>query len=162
MVPSLRKAALIALMPVVALSLLGACSEGDNDDASPIAGSTAPLGDIQPQPQPVQALDTATTEPENELIEVTVRGAAYNGNNLEIPLGQATTIRVENQDGQPHNLRIAGVDGQYGTEDDAVTNPETISGGEQGEVIFAPQVPGAYTFRCDFYPGSMGGRITVE
>jgi plastocyanin len=160
-VVSLRKAALIG-PALLALTFLIACSDEGDGDAVGTRESAAPAGAIQPQPEPVQTLDAIVTEATDGTIGISARTAAYHGNNLRIAVGQATTIRVDNGDAQPHNLRIAGVDGQYDTEDDAVTTPETIAGGEQGEVVFAPQVPGAYTFRCDFHPGSMGGRINVE
>ena len=39
---------------------------------------------------------------------------------------------------------------------------DAFYGGETGELIFSPLVPGAYSFRCDFHPDQMGGRIEVQ
>ena len=77
-------------------------------------------------------------------------------------LGETVTIRLTNGDSVPHNLRIAGPDGQYETEDDAVTEPDQVNAGGSGELSFAPQIAGAYTFRCDFHPTQMGGQVVVE
>lgn len=93
---------------------------------------------------------------------MTAENVAFVGNRLSIPRGEAVTIGVTNRDGVSHNLRIAGPDGEFETEDDAVTAPETINRGEAGELTFAPPLAGEYTFRCDFHPLTMGGVIVVE
>ncbi len=59
-------------------------------------------------------------------------------------------------------MSIAGLDGEYETQDDAVTDPEALQPGESGELTFVPQVAGNYTFRCDFHPANMGGQIEVS
>lgn len=153
-----------ALVLGALLALAAACGDGEDAgaDQTPADGGASPLGQLQAQPQPVQALDPRLTEPQNGLIEVTERDIAFAPNKLKIPLGQAVTIRVVNGDPVEHNLRLAGVDGRYDTEDDAVTEPPTIAAGARGELIFSPQIPGAYTFRCDFHPSRMGGQIVVE
>lgn len=163
------------IITVVLLSLLAfaACS-GDDDDSrgdSVDPTATAPAdGDggtpqgpqLQEQPEPPQELAASTTEPADGAIEVTISGSAFENNNLAVPVGQPVTIRVVNGDLVTHNLRIAGLDGQYETEDDAVTAPDAISGGETGELGFSPPVAGAYTFRCDFHLTEMGGQITAQ
>ncbi|MFQ5472777.1 MAG: plastocyanin/azurin family copper-binding protein, partial [Dehalococcoidia bacterium] len=82
--------------------------------------------------------------------------------NIQIPLGEPILIRATNSDLVVHNLRLAGLDGQFMTEDDAVTDPDTIAAGNGGELTFAPPIAGAYTFRCDFHPETMGGLIVVQ
>jgi len=75
-----------------------------------------------------------------------------------------TETRLEWRDGELLEvaLRIAGLDGQFDTEDDAVANPSQIEGGGGvGELTFAPLAAGAYSFRCDFHPTTMGGQIVV-
>ena len=81
---------------------------------------------------------------------------------MAVAVGEDVTIRVTNRDQLTHNLRLAGLDGQYDTEDDAVTEPDFIINGATGDLDFAPAIPGAYTFHCDFHPGSMGGQILVQ
>lgn len=155
--------ALVVLSAVAAL-WTSACG-GGGDDAAGGAAKIGPAPSIaapQRQPEPVQALDSQLTEPVDGVIEVEVSGARYLRNQLHIPAGQAVTIRVINRDSQPHNLRVAGLDGDYQTEDDAVTEPPAIDGNGTGELKFAPPVPGRYTFHCDFHPGTMGGQIVVD
>ena len=157
-----------AALAILAVSLLGAvvlaaCGDGDSNGGGNGTIDRVPtVGALQEQPQPVQALDEEATEPEDGVLEVQIEGAIFLHNRLSAPVGQGVTIRVTNNDGQPHNLRLAGLDGQYDTEDDAVTQPATIEGQGAGELNFSPPVPGAYTFRCDFHPGSMGGQIIAE
>jgi plastocyanin len=88
-------------------------------------------------------------------------GLQFEQNYLSTSPGETVTIRLTNEDSVPHNLRIAGVDGQFTTEDDAVTTPEQVDAGQTGELTFAPPTDGVYTFQCDFHPASMGGEIVV-
>jgi plastocyanin len=96
------------------------------------------------------------------VVEVTIEGALFRGNNLRVPFGESVKIDVTNRDAETHNLRIAGFDGEFQTEDDAITAPDPIEANGAGSLDFSPIVTGAYTFRCDYHPGTMGGRVTVE
>lgn len=161
----MRRIALIVSPLLVVMFLVAACSGDDGDDggAATVADtSPTPLATVQNQPEPVQAVAGEPSQPEEGVYEITAENAAFQGNDVELPLGPPAIIRVVNRDQLTHNLRIAGLDGQYDTEDDAVTEPAAIEPGSSGELSFAPAIPGAYTFRCDFHPGSMGGRITVQ
>ena len=159
-----KASALVAavLVPV----LLVAC--GDDKKSDDLATATVaqdtgpgPTARLQPQPSPTQELDAAASQPADETISIDVREAKFGPNRWTVALGEPITIRVTNSDSQQHNLRIAGPDGEYETMDDAVTDPEALSPGESGQLTFAPQVAGNYTFRCDFHPASMGGQIEV-
>jgi plastocyanin len=86
----------------------------------------------------------------------------YSPNNLKVSLGETTTIQIANNGVAVHNLRIAGVDGEWSTDDDVVSDPDLISGGATATVEFTPTVAGTYTFRCDFHPTEQGGVIVVE
>ena len=155
-------AVLLSVLTLVALAACGddESEEGDSPDvASPSAIAAT---SILPQPDPVQALDEGFSEASDGVIQVTIRGAVFRGNKLKVPFGQSAKIDVTNKDEQRHNLRIAGFDGEFQTEDDAVSSPDPIEGAGSGSLEFAPLVPGAYTFRCDYHPGSMGGQIVVE
>lgn len=157
---SYQRLAALTTALVVGVLAAAACSGDGGGDAVPGAGGPS-LGEIQTQPEPVQASGDLV-ESHDGLIEVHISGAQFVQNELGMTAGEPVKIRVLNEDGQPHNLRIAGFDGVFQTEDDAVTAPETIEAGGVGELIFAPPVAGSYTFRCDFHPGSMGGRIVVR
>jgi plastocyanin len=153
-------AALLAVSVAVA-----AC--GDDEDPEPTPRQVESPAAISPtqvlvQPSPVQGVDGESTTAVDGVIEVTIQDALFIGNNIQVPFGQSATIDVTNKDAQAHNLRIAGFDGEYQTEDDAVSTPDPIDGGGSGSLEFAPAVPGSYTFRCDYHPGSMGGVVVVE
>src|SRR5438445_10727291 len=139
-----------------------ACSSGDStSSATRTALSTEPPAVPRDRPPPAQSLDPQAVEPQGGVIEIAASGQHFEQNYLRIPLGQSVTIRLTNNDNTPHSLRIAGLDGQFDTEDDAVTNPAQIAAGGVGELTFAPLSAGAYTFRCDFHPTTMGGQIVV-
>jgi plastocyanin len=146
-----------------------ACSDSDDSSKAtrtPAGGEDAGESPVGPalleQPEPVQEIVAEVTEPVNNTVDVQIEGAAFENNNVVVPLGEPIVIRVTNGDLQTHNLRIAGLDGEFDTEDDAVTDPASIAAGETGELTFAPPVAGVYTFRCDIHPDVMGGEIKVE
>lgn len=160
------KPAILIVASLLALSiLLGSCSDDDAEGTrTPDIGAGTPSASVtvQDQPDPVQPPAGTPGQPEDGVYEVIAQNSAFQGNDITLPLGQTSAIRVTNRDEVSHNLRIAGIDGQYDTEDDAVTEPESIAPGSSGELSFAPAIAGTYTFRCDYHPGSMGGEITVE
>ena len=88
--------------------------------------------------------------------------ALFAPNIWTIAVGESVTIQLNNADSQQHNLRLAGPDGEYQTQDDAITVPEAMNGGESGELTFAPLVPGDIHLPLRFPPHSMGGQIVVE
>jgi plastocyanin len=154
----------LSLTGLVCVALaVAACSEsadapGESTATSPPASIDGP----QEQPEPAQPLDSEVTEPSGGAVEITIEGNRFAPNNIEVPVGEDVAIRVSNADNSTHNLRIAGIDGRFETEDDAVTEPPQLEEGALGEVNFAPGIAGGYTFRCDFHPGAMGGRITAS
>ena len=94
------------------------------------------------------------------MIEVALINILFSPNNLHVPLGDAVTFRLTNDDPTSHTMRIAGIDGRYDTEDDAMI-PE-IAPGAVEELMFDGATAGTFTFRCDLHPGSMGGVIVVD
>jgi plastocyanin len=157
-----RIAIFVAVLLVPALGV--ACGGDDDPEAttSPEPPAAVSPTQVLVQPDPVQPIDTEFTSASDGVIEVTIQDSLFVGNNLRVPAGSTAKIDVSNRDVQPHSLRIAGFDGVYQTEDDAVTTPDPIAADGSGSLEFAPAVPGSYTFRCDYHPGSMGGQIIVE
>lgn len=155
---------LALILALFAATLASACG-GDDEEAPPTgepAATAEPTFVVQNQPQPVQAPNGEPEEPEEGVYEITAEDTAFRGNDVKLALGSPAVIRLTNRGQLTHNLRLAGLDGQFDTEDDAVTEPAAVQPGASGEFSFAPAIAGAYTFRCDYHPGSMGGRITVE
>lgn len=160
--PRPRIAIFAALLAITALASACGGDDGPETTARPVTQAAVTPAQVLAQPEPVQPIDTQPVEAADGVIEVTIQGAVFIGNNLRVPLGSTAKIDVSNRDEQPHNLRIAGFDGAYQTEDDALTTPDPIAPSGSGSLEFAPAVPGAYTFHCDYHPGSMGGQVVVE
>lgn len=145
-----------------------ACGDDDDDrggatadDVTPTSAPASPVGP-QVQPEPPQPVDREAIQPSGGVIELVAENMLFVDNNLAVGVGESVTIRVTNNDSTVHNLRVAGTDGEYITQDDAVTTPDQIEpSGGVGELTFAPPVAGFYTFRCDFHPTSMGGQIVA-
>ncbi|MEO8456913.1 MAG: cupredoxin domain-containing protein [Chloroflexota bacterium] len=159
----MRQYVLAAACIVLTLGFI-ACSSSDSDTASPTlrtVGATLAPASPATQPAPAQALNSVPIEPQDDTFELTAAGTKFEENFLKMSSGGSVTIRLTNNDTVPHSLRIAGLDGRFDTDDDAVTNPAQIDSGGSGELVFAPQADGAYTFRCDFHPTTMGGQIIV-
>ena len=160
-----------ALTLVLAAALLvAAVACNDDEEGAPPAETQAPEetegptggGELGEQPASPQQLDTEVVAAQGGALDVTMGDNFFEQNNLSTPLGEAVTITIANNGDATHNMVIAGPDGQFDTEDDAVSDPDSIRGSGSGELTFLPQIAGAYTFRCDFHANEMGGQITVE
>src|SRR3990170_246754 len=81
---------------------------------------------------------------------------------IPVKAGVETAFDLTNKGVAIHNMRIAGVDNTYNSDDDFVSDPELISGGETGELTFQIDQAGTYDFRCDFHPDVMKGKLQVE
>lgn len=77
---------------------------------------------------------------------------------LTASAGQTVAINLTASGRFAHNIRIAGPDGQYETDDDLVS--EDVSPGGSVELIVDLE-PGTYEFRCDFHPQT-GGTLVLE
>ena len=144
----------LAFAAVVAFSF--ACGDDDDDDGGDdggdgngVATETADGGD-------------GGNGGDGEL-EVVATDFAFDPSELSVAAGSDVSITVTNEGAAPHNLRIAGEDGEYDTDDDAVTDPDNIGGGDSGTLEWtAPDEAAEIDFRCDFHPTQMTGTITVE
>ena len=80
---------------------------------------------------------------------------------LEIAAGDTVNFTIPNVGTAIHNLRFAGPDGEYQTDDDFVSDPDLISGGEEGTLEFTFGEAATFPYRCDFHPTEMLGEVTV-
>lgn len=87
---------------------------------------------------------------------------SFDPSELTVVSGEEVSIAVHNEGVAIHNVRIAGLDGDYDTSDDIVSDPETIRGGQSGVIQWTPEAPGEQAFRCDFHPTEMTGTITIR
>ena len=77
--------------------------------------------------------------------------------------GAVVLFEVTSTAANVHNLRIAGRDLEFETEDDTVSDPDEIGNGVIVTVPWgAPSTAGEVPFRCDFHPDEMTGTIRVE
>ena len=108
------------------------------------------------------ASNAATPEGESAItLEVTLLDNYFQPNQFTVKTGQTVTFVITNEGEAIHNMRIAGPDGQGMTEDDAVSEPDMIRGGQSGVLVWTAPQPGTYPFRCDVHPDSQG-TIIVE
>ena len=108
------------------------------------------------------ASSAGTLEGESAItLEVTLFDNYFQPNQFTVKTGQTVIFVITNEGEAIHNMRIAGPDGQGMTEDDAVSEPDMIKGGQSGVLVWTAPQPGTYPFRCDVHPDSQG-TIIVE
>ncbi len=155
------------LVPIAAVLLLLAAACGGDDDGDDgdgdgdIATPTAPVDGIQSQPDSPQEVGDEVTEAVDGVLQTATGDNFFTLNNLSVPLGETTTIEVVNEGSAIHNMRIAGPDGEFNTDDDSVSDPEQIASGATSVLEFTPTLAGTYTFQCEFHPLEQGGVIVV-
>lgn len=82
---------------------------------------------------------------------------------ITVAAGSEVKIDLTNNGANTHNMRIAGLDGEYNTDDDAISDPNSVSSGQTATLVWtAPDTPGEYIFQCDFHPADMTGKIIVQ
>lgn len=87
--------------------------------------------------------------------------SSFSPNQLAVRAGEEVTFKLSNVGTVPHNMRIAGPDGQYNTGDDTVVGPDLLKPGESATKTWtAPTSAMALVFRCDFH--LEGGSIKVQ
>jgi plastocyanin len=104
-----------------------------------------------------------TPAPDGSTIAVSLVDNAFEPENILIAAGAGVTFDITNDGNAIHNLRVAGPDGSYNSDDDAVSDPDQVRGGDPATLEWeAPAEAGEIDFRCDFHPTVMTGTITVQ
>lgn len=80
---------------------------------------------------------------------------------LEVKAGDSLTLDLVNGGKAIHNMQIAGVDGNFGTDDDFVSDPDAIGAGGDGTIEFSFDQPGTFKYQCFYHPTEMLGTIEV-
>jgi plastocyanin/mono/diheme cytochrome c family protein len=80
---------------------------------------------------------------------------------LEVKAGASITVQLTSTGSAPHNMRTSGADAEFDSDDDAVSDPDTITAGGNGTITFSFGEAGTYPYQCDFHPDQMIGDITV-
>jgi len=143
------KSSLVLLVPVLVV-LSFACGGDDDTNGEPAA--SFPAGGDGGDNEEVEQFDILLGDSNTfEPTEFAVTG------------GVIVQFNVANGGAAIHNMRTAGADNVYNNEDDAVSDPSLINGGETAVLLWAaPVAGGTFDFRCDFHPTTMVGTITVE
>ena len=153
------KLLLLSASLILSIALLAAACGGGDDDGgtseTPAADETAAddADDAGPASFDVSMGDTIEPEITN----------FFEANTFTVSPGQEVTFNLTNDGAAIHNMRIAGGDGEYNTDDDTVSDPDLFQAGDSGTLVWtAPDEPGEIIFRCDFHLLDMIGTISVE
>jgi plastocyanin len=150
---NVRRAAPItfALLFVPLLLLMSACAPDGDENGAPATTPPAGNGDGN-------GVDGGEVS-----FDVSMGDNFFEPNEFTVAPGTTVTFNITNDGQALHNVRIAGEDNEYGTDDDAVSDPELLSPGQEGTVTWtAPSTPGTYDFHCDIHPTDQIGTIEVE
>ena len=120
-----------------------------------VTGSPTP--EASPTPQ-----ETPSGTPSGGLA-VGMKDNIFEPAEMTVKAGASVTFDLKNEGVAIHNMRIAGPDGSYNTDDDAVSDPQLVNAGGTATLDWtAPDQPGEIKFQCDFHQPAMAGTITVE
>ena len=109
----------------------------------------------------VTASPTPAAEAVDVELSVSMKDNFFEPTTVSVPAGKKFRINLAN-DGPTfaHNMRIAGPDGEFDTDDDLVSEPSAQRVGVSGELLGQLDDPGTYPLRCDFHT-EMTGTVTV-
>ena len=93
-------------------------------------------------------------------LDIDMQDDGYVPDALVIGAGTKVKLNMTNLGEFVHNIRIAGPDGVYETDDDILS--EDILPGETGELVFELDEEGEYVFRDDFRRETITGTLTVQ
>lgn len=127
----------------------------------PNSTAFAPCGQSKAQPAasaaPVQLADGGTITLGDNFFQLD----SQQNPEIDVAAGTAITATLNNTGTAIHNMRIAGPDGEYNTDDDIVSDPDTITAGTQATIAFT-LTAGTYNYQCDFHPTQMKGTVVAQ
>ncbi|HUF52601.1 MAG TPA: cupredoxin domain-containing protein [Dehalococcoidia bacterium] len=146
---------LLSAIAIPLLTLSFACG-GDDDDDDDDDGSPATSA-------PANGDDDDDGNGGEVSFDVSMGDNFFEPNEFTVPAGATVTFNLTNDGAAIHNMRIFGADNEQNTDDDVVSDPDLVTGGETATLEWtAPEETGEYDFLCDFHPTDMIGVITVE
>jgi uncharacterized cupredoxin-like copper-binding protein len=107
---------------------------------------------VTPTPGPSEEFDSE--------LAVTASDDAFAPAELEGDADDRIRVTLTNEGTLAHNLRIAGPDGEFFTDDDV--RSDDILPGSSGEFFIEGLEPGTYEFQDDFNPGTHTGTLTLD
>jgi plastocyanin len=111
----------------------------------------------------VVATEAASPSPGAEVDQekdVVLKDNVFQPATITFEAGKEFRVNLKNQGKFVHNMRIAGPDGEFETEDDL--SSQDVPPGEDGELIGTIEEAGEYKFRDDFHPSEMTGTLTIK
>jgi plastocyanin len=151
----------LVLLAAAALLVFSFACGGDDDDDGDDGGATATTA-------PDGGDDDDGDDDDGggggeETFDVTMTDNLFEPAEFTVAPGTTVTFNLTNEGAAIHNMRIAGADGDYNSDDDAVSDPDLVSAGDTATVEWtAPDEAGEIDFQCDLHPTDMLGTITVE
>ena len=156
--PRLIRVTLIIAALAAATIAVGACGGSDKDGNSN-GRTTSPAGTTRP----------AATTPSGDggggktELDVSLQDSLFKPAAFTVDAGAEVTFNITNEGAAIHNMRVAGADNEFNTNDDAVSEDDLIPAGGTSTLAWtAPDKPGVYDFQCDFHTPDMVGTITVK
>jgi plastocyanin len=160
---------------VVVRGVFGTEAAGHEVNTEVFNGPIAPADSITGEGEGFPPCGQLKPRPAVPAAEVTVAGSVdvtmgdnffdSGGNQnptFKLAAGSAVTFNFANNGKAPHNMRVAGADGEYDNDDDSVSDPDLIVPGQTGALQFTAEAAGTFDYRCDFHPDQMKGSITAE
>jgi plastocyanin len=150
-----------SLVVAIAITFFLAFDNTGGDDTgqdSAAVSPTEPADGDGGSPTPGDGGDGGATE-----VALSMTDNAFDPNEVTVSAGATVSFNVTNDGAAIHNIRVAGADNEYDNDDDAVSDPDLVSGGSTATLEWtAPDSAATIDFRCDFHPTDMTGTITVE
>jgi len=150
------KPLLLGLVAVAALTLTAAaCGGSDEDDDN--GGNGEP-----------SATAAATTPADDDgdggpvSFDISMKDNLFEPKEFTVSEGAEVTFNITNGGSAIHNMRVAGADNEFNTDDDAESDQIIAAGATSTVEWTAPAESGTYDFQCDYHLPDMTGTITVE
>ncbi len=105
-----------------------------------VAGACGGDADEEEKPE-----ETAATAPGGgeKSVDVSMGDNFFEPNEFNIGAGSEVTFNLTNDGAAVHNMRTAGEDNDYDTDDDSVSDPDVVSGGDGAVLTWeVPDEPG--------------------
>jgi len=127
------------------------------DETAQSATGEITVTEAIPEDQPEEDVVPADVEP---TVEVALTDNAFTPSTIEVDGGEEFRIRLVNEGRFVHNMRIAGPDGEFETDDDILS--DDVLPGDTVDLVGTLDEPGTYAIRCDFHPVEHTGVIQVQ
>jgi len=115
------------------------------------------------QPAVSESPSPTSSGPAGNEVAVIMDDNFFDPAQIAVAADQEITFNLTNEGSAIHNMHIAGADNEYDTDDDAVSDPDLVSGGQVAVVTWQSAAEGGeIDFRCDFHPSEMTGTIAVQ